>query len=276
MRSIRWYPLVLSVSKGDDRCGSTSSLRAVARNRSNYSAWHTTRALLVATAACAAAPVLAQPAPPQQPTVTVTASATATIANDRLQAWLRAEAENASAAAAASQVNATIGRALAEAKVHASIKVATAGYSTQQVSDKVRAQRWRVVQTISVEGGDFASAAALISRLQDEQGLLLSGMGFSLAEKTRRDAEDSVTQQAIKAWQARAQQAAQGLGFASWRPGRVAVQTNEPGRVLPMMRAQAMSGPPGGTPVAMESGTTEVTVTVSGEALLEQSRTPTR
>ena len=190
MRSIRWYPLVLSVSKGDDRCGSTSSLRAVARNRSNYSAWHTTRALLVATAACAAAPVLAQPAPPQQPTVTVTASATATIANDRLQAWLRAEAENASAAAAASQVNATIGRALAEAKVHASIKVATAGYSTQQVSDKVRAQRWRVVQTISVEGGDFASAAALISRLQDEQGLLLSGMGFSLAEKTRRDAEE--------------------------------------------------------------------------------------
>jgi len=29
-------------------------------------------------------------------------------------------------------------------------------------------------------------------------------------------------------------------------------------------------------PVAMESGTTEVTVTVSGEALLEQSRTPPR
>ena len=224
-----------------------------------------TRALLVAMAACAAAPVMAQLTPPQQPAVTVTASATATIANDRLQAWLRAEAENASAGTAASQVNATIGKALAEAKAHPSIKVATAGYSTPQISDKVRAQRWRVVQTISLESSDFASAAALISRLQDEQGLLLSGMSFSLADKTRRDAEDSVTQQA-----------AQGLGFASWRPGHVTVQTSEPGRVLPMMRAQALSGPSGGTPVAMESGTTEVTVTVSGETLLEQSRTPTR
>src|SRR3989441_2696264 len=140
------------------------------------------RALLVAMAACAAAPVLAHPTPPQQPAVTVTASATATIANDRLQAWLRAEAENASAGTAASQVNATIAKALAEAKGYPSIKVATAGYSTQQVSDKVKAQRWRVVQTISVDGGDFTSAAALISRLQDDHGLLLSGMGFSLAE----------------------------------------------------------------------------------------------
>src|SRR5439155_369614 len=174
MRSTCFYPFVLSLSKDDDRCGSTKpvlslpkgSPRTVTSNRSNYSAWRITRALLVATVACAAAPVLAQPAPPPQPTVTVTASATATIANDRLQAWLRAEAENASAGAAASQVNATIGKALAEAKTHPSIKVATAGYSTQQISDKVRAQRWRVVQTISLEGSDFASAAALISRLQ--------------------------------------------------------------------------------------------------------------
>ncbi|HEX5864570.1 MAG TPA: SIMPL domain-containing protein [Casimicrobiaceae bacterium] len=231
---------------------------------------------LFATALCAAATALGQTPPPQQPTVTVTATATATVINDRLQAWLRAEAENASASAAASQVNAAIAKALAEAKGHPSIKVATAGYSTQQVSDKVKAQRWRVVQTISIDGSDFTAAAALISRLQDDQGLLLSGMGFSLAEKTRRDAEDSVTQQALKSWQTRAQQAAQGLGFASWRPGHVVVQTSDGGRVFPMARAQAMASSTGGAPVAMEGGTTDVTVTVSGEAVLEQSRPPTR
>ena len=227
-----------------------------------------TGALLVVTA-CTAATVLAQTPSPPQPTVTVTASATATVINDRLQAWLRAEAENASASAAASQVNTTIARALADAKGYPSIKVATAGYSTQQVSDKVKAQRWRVVQTISLEASDFTSAAALISRLQDDHGLLLSGMGFSLAEKTRRDAEDSVTQQALKAWQTRAQQAAQGLGFAKWRPGHVTVQTSEPGRVFPIARAQAMASSAGSAPVAMEGGTTDVTVTVSGEAVLQ-------
>lgn len=250
--------------------------RSYPSNRCIRSAYLGTRALLVATAACAAATVLAQTPSPPPPTVTVTASATATVINDRLQAWLRAEAENASASAAASQVNATIAKALADAKGHPSVKVATAGYSTQQVSDKVKAQRWRVVQTISLDAGDFTSAAALISRLQDEHGLLLSGMGFSLAEKTRRDAEDSVTQQALKAWQTRAQQAAQGLGFATWRAGHVTVQTSEPGRIFPMARAQAMSGSAGGAPVAMEGGTTDVTVTVSGEAVLEQARPPTR
>ena len=226
-------------------------------------------ALLVASAAWSAASALAQTLPPQQPAVTVTASATATITNDRLLAWMRSEAENASAAAAASQVNATIAKALAEAKGYPSIKVATAGYSTQQVSDKARAQRWRVVQTISLEASDFSAAAALISKLQDEHGLLLSGMGFSLSEKTRRDAEDGVTQQAIKMWQARAQQAASGLGFAKWRPGHVVVQTSDVGRVLPMARAQAMSGPMSAAPVTMESGTSEVTVTVSGDAVAQ-------
>jgi predicted secreted protein len=186
-----------------------------------------------------------------------------------MQAWMRFEAENPNPAAAASQVNATIAKALAEAKAYPSIKVATAGYSTQQVSDKVRAQRWRVVQTISVESTDFSAGAALISRLQDEHGMLLSGMSFSLSEKTRRDAEDSVTQQAVKGWQARAQHAAQGLGFAKWRPGHIVVQASDVGRVLPMMRAQSMTGPTSAAPVAMESGTTEVTVTVSGEAVAQ-------
>ncbi len=224
---------------------------------------------LVAVSLCATVSAIAQVPAPAPPTVTVTASATATVNNDRLQAWLHADAENASASAAASQVNATIAKALATAKEFPSIKVATAGYSTQQVSDKVKATRWRVMQTLALEAADFTAAAALISRLQDDNGLLLSGMGFSLAENTRRKAEDSVTQQAIKTWQMRAQQAAQGLGFSAWKPGHVTVQTADGGRVYPMARAMATANSAGGAPVAMEAGTTDVTVTVSGEAVLQ-------
>ena len=222
---------------------------------------------VVAAAVGVTLSAIAQVPAPSPPTVTVSASATATVTNDRLQAWMRAEAENASATAAANQVNATTAKALATAKDFPSVKVATAGYSTQQVSDKVKAQRWRVTQTITLDSGDFAAAATLISRLQDEHGLLLSGMSFSLADKTRRDAEDSVTQQAIKLWQMRARQAAQGLGFGAWKPGHVAVQTGD-GRVYPMVRALT-AGPASGVPVAVEGGTTDVTVTVSGEAVLQ-------
>lgn len=216
------------------------------------------------------------PALPPQPIVTVTAAATATVANDRLQAWLRAEAENPSPAAAASQVNAVIAKALATARTYPAIKAATTGYSTQQIVEKGKPSRWRVTQTVSLDAADFTAAATLITRLQDEDGLLLSSMGFSLGDKTRRDAEDGVTRQAIRSWQSRADQAAQALGSATWRAGHVTVQTSDGGRVYPtMMRAQATAGlvP---APVALEAGTTDVTVTVSGEAILEPVAMPMR
>jgi len=213
---------------------------------------------------------------PPPSAVAVTAQVTVTVQYDRLQAWQRAEAENADPAAAASQVNGTIAKALASAKAYPAVKVATAGYSTQQISDKQKPNRWRVVQTLSLDSSDFTAAATLISRLQDEGGLLLSGMGFSLNDKTRRDAEDSVTHQAIKSWQARAQQAATGLGFLGWRPGHISVETGDAGRGYPVMRAQTMASSAGTAPVALEAGTTDVSVTVSGDAVVDTTAVPTR
>jgi predicted secreted protein len=208
---------------------------------------------------------------PEQPVVALSASASMSVPNDRLQAWLRAEAESPSPATAAAQVNTRIAKALAEAKQYPAVKTATAGYSTQQIAETGKAARWRVTQTVSMDSRDFTAAATLISKLQDEGGLLLSGMGFSLAESSRRSAEDTLTQQAVKSWQARAQQASQALGFAGWRTGRVTVQTGDASRPYPVMRAQ-VAGSVGAAPVALEAGTTEVSVTVSGDALLEQAR----
>ncbi len=208
------------------------------------------------------------PMPPSQPTVTVSASASASVATDRLQAWLRAEADSADPAAAASQVNAAMAKALARVKAVASVKAQTSGYSTQQISEK-KPSRWRVAQTLVLEGADFAAMAALITRLQDEDGLLVSGMAFSLSAEARRRAEETLTQEAIRGWQERAQRAAQGLGFGGWRPGHVTVQTGEPPRAFPMMRAQVSAS--GAAPVTLEPGTAEVSVTVSGDAILEGS-----
>jgi predicted secreted protein len=225
---------------------------------------------VLALAALTSSLSLAQAPQDNSPSVNVSASATATVTNDRLQAWLHTEADNVSPAAAAAQVNAASARAIADAKAFPGVKVATIGYSTQQIAEKGKPTRWRVSQTISVDATDFTAAATLLSKLQDENGLLLSNMSFSIADKTRRDAEDSVTQQAIKAWQARADQAAKGLGFAAWRVGHVSVQTSG-GQAFPLMRAQAvsMSAAP---PVAIEAGTTDVTVNVSGDAVLDRAR----
>ena len=202
----------------------------------------------------------------------MSASASTSVANDRVQAWLRAEADQVDAAAAANQVNAAIARGLARAKGAPGVVVATSGYSTQQISEKGRPTRWRVTQMITVSGSDFAAIAALLTRLQDQDGLLLSGMGFSLSPAAREQAERTLIQQAIRAWQTRAQVASAALGFENWHAGHVTVQTTEPGRSVPMMRAAAMSAD--AAPVNVEGGLTEVTVTVTGDAVLDSARPP--
>lgn len=214
----------------------------------------------------------ADAAPPPLPIVTVSAAATASVANDRMFAWLRAEADHADPAKAAADVNARIGKALARIKATAGVDVKTSGYSSYQIAEKNQPPRWRVAQSITVEGADFASIAALLTRLQADDGLVLSGMNFDVSREARRKVEDALTDEAIKSWQTRARNAARALGYDAWRTGRITVSTSEPMRPQPMMRmaATAMAAPP--PPVNVEGGNTEVGVTVSGEAVLEAAR----
>ena len=231
-------------------------------------------AATLALAVSAAAPLsaLAQSnVPVTQPVISVTASTTAPLANDRMLAWLRIEVDNADPVAAANEVNTKMGKALARAKAVKCVDATTTSYTSYQVSERNQPSKWRVSQTLSLEGSDFGALSALVTKIQGEDGLVLSGMSFSVSTAARRAAEDALTQQAIKAWQARAQAAAQGFGAASWRPGHVTVQAGDTMvRPQPMMRAAA--GTMASAPVAAEAGTSDITVTVSGEAILEPAR----
>ena len=225
--------------------------------------------LLLASNAARAAAETAVILPPT-PAVAVTGAATTSVQNDRMQATVRVEAENASAAQAASDVNARMAKALARAKGVAGVEAKSAGYSTWQTWEKAKPSKWKVVQSLQLTSTDFAALATLVSRLQDEDGMLISGMAFSVSPEARRKAEDTLTREAIRSWQQRAATAADALGYGSWRTGRVTVSTGDfvaAPREPMMMRAQA--APAGGAPVAVEGGVTELTVTVTGDAWLE-------
>ena len=226
--------------------------------------------VLFGTNASAQVQTLIEAAPTTQPIITITASATSNVANDRMLAFLRAEAENADAAQAASDVNARMARALSRARSVTGVDVSTAGYSSWQITEPNRPVRWRVSQTLVLEGGDFAALSALVSKLQGTDGLLLSGLNFTVSPATRRAAEDALTQQAIRNWRERAQSAASGFGSSAWRAGRITIQTNDYGRPQPVMRAAGMAT--SAAPVAVEGGMSDVTVTVSGEAILDTQR----
>jgi len=232
---------------------------------------------LVIACSTAAQPVVVAPPAPQivtdaptpQPIVTVSASASAKVANDRMHAVLRAEADNADAGKAANDVNLRIGKAMAAARAVGGVDASSAGYSTWQVSEPNHPPHWRVVQSIALDGAEFATIAALVTRLQ-ASGLLLSGLDFSVSRDARRAAENRLTGEAIRAWQARAQAAAQGFGAGSYRAGRVSIQTSEGGGPRPMFRAAAAAAGP--APISVEGGESEVTVSVSGEAILDTVR----
>ena len=215
---------------------------------------------------------LPSPLPPQ-PVVTVTASASSQLANDRMTAFLRVEVDNPDAVAAGNEVNTRMGKALARAKAVRGVEAATTAYSSYQYSDRNQPLRWRVAQTLSLESSEFTALSALVSRIQSEDGLVLSGMSFSVSPTARRAAEDALTQQAIKAWQARAETAARGFGSSAWRAGYVTIQAGDVPRPVPMLRQAAGAQAAAAAPVATEGGTTDITVTVSGEAILEPART---
>jgi predicted secreted protein len=212
-------------------------------------------------------------ATPAQPIVTITASATSNVANDRMHAFLRAEMDNADAVQAASDVNARMGRALARARAVAGVEASTAGYSSYQITEPNRPPRWRVTQTLVLESSDFAALSGLVSKLQGTDGLVLAGLNFTVSAATRRAAEDALTQQAIRSWRERAQSAAQGFGASGWRTGRVSIQANDYARPQPMFRSPGVAAA-SAAPVAVEGGMSDVTVTVSGEAILDTPRTP--
>ena len=231
-------------------------------------------AMLAVAAQVAAQPVPPAGMPPRPPAVTLSASATASVPNDRMLAWMRAEADNADAATAAGVVNSRMAKALALARGTKGIEASTSGYSSHQITDKNQPPRWRVAQTLKLEGGDFTALSALITKLQAEGGMVVDGTQFSVSDTSRKKAEDGLTQQAIKSWQARATEAARGFGFDGWRVGSVAIQTGESFRPQPVMRAMAFEAK--SAPVAVEAGNADITVTVSGEALLDAPRSTAR
>ncbi|MEO6929281.1 MAG: SIMPL domain-containing protein [Casimicrobiaceae bacterium] len=222
---------------------------------------------------CATLPAFAQSASTAErvPSVNVSASASVTLPNDRMHAWLRTEAESVNAAAAAGEVNGRMGRVLNKLKALPAIDVASSGYSSDAIVDKGKPTRWRVSQSVTLGSADFAVLASAIGSLQDD-GMLLSGLGFSLSATARKEAEDRVTQQAIHAWQQRAANAAQALGYGAWRVGTVNVQTSDGARPYMAMRSDMKTMAVAAAPVAADAGTTDVSVSVSGEALLSAPR----
>ena len=87
----------------------------------------------------------------------------------------------------------------------------------------------------------------------------------SLSPEAQRAAEQKLVSQAIDSFRKQAQSAAQGFGYSNFTIREVNVgRSGAQPRPVMMMQSRAMSADAKMAPIAMEAGTTTVTVDVSG------------
>jgi predicted secreted protein len=124
---------------------------------------------------------------------------------------------------------------------------------------------WQGNAELLLEGRDFTRIANTAGKIQT---LTISDMAFSLSRETQQKLESDVQALAIERFKRRAAEVAKGFGFGGFQLREINVSSADEGGNMPVRsRAMAMeskSFSAASREVAMEPGTSRVTVTVSG------------
>ena len=206
----------------------------------------------------------AQPAPSAAETVlTLSETAEVTRAPDEVRATLRAEARGANAAAVQTQVNGVMTRALERARAVEGVQAATGGYWTARNEEN---RNWTASQSLTLRGRDPAPLLELAGALQG-QGMLMSGLDWSLSRPQEMTAREEAGRMAVEALQRRAEAVAAQLGLRVANLRRLEIDapnTPAPRFRVAAMAARAEAAPP---PVSAPEPVT-VTATASAEFVL--------
>jgi predicted secreted protein len=194
------------------------------------------------------------------------ASASAEVANDTLVAELYALQEGQDPTELTNEVNDAVAWALEVATKSKAIKVQTLGYQTQPIYQNQRLTGWRVRQSLRLESREPEQLAKLLGALQER--LRLQSVSYAISPARQREAEDALMIEALAAFRARAELVRGELGAAAYRLVQLSVDGGMP---APMPRAaMAMEMRAAAAPPALEPGTRDVNVTVSGIIELER------
>jgi predicted secreted protein len=194
------------------------------------------------------------------------AQSSMTVGNDHMEALLSVFNEGNDTAKLAEQINSTMSWALKAAKQYPKVSVSSGQYQTFPVFGKDTLKRWRATQEVSLESADTDALVQLLGALQ--QRLQVNSIRFTVSPLLRTTAEDQLIDQALTAFQARAERVRKNLGAKSYRI--VDINVGSSGGTIqpyPMMRAQAAESAV--TAPAVESGTSQLSVNAEGTIELQ-------
>ncbi|MGD9356234.1 MAG: SIMPL domain-containing protein [Chromatiales bacterium] len=208
--------------------------------------------------------------------VSISAEASAEVENDTLFAELYIEHQAKTAAGAAEVVNAAIEWGLGQAQSVKGIKVRTLEYNTTPVYSKARKagevytpqiMEWRVSQAMRVESTDADALSELITGLQEK--LAIRQIGYEVSEALREATESVLIDEAIRAYQQRAQQVAKAFGHDDFRLVKVNINSGGMRPPVPYQaRSMAMEAA-AAAPVAIDAGTSTLKINVNGTIELQ-------
>ncbi|KND54365.1 putative exported protein [Candidatus Paraburkholderia kirkii] len=203
----------------------------------------------------------------QQPSgvLSLSAQASAQVPQDVVNITLFYEQEAADPSSLTNTLNQRAEAALREAKGVDGVTAKSDSFTVYPSTDRDgKISAWRGRTEVVLESHDFAAASKLAGKMS--ASMQVGSVAFSLSPDAQRAAEQKLVAQAIDSFRKQAQTAAQAFGYSNFtirevNVGRGSVQP----RPVMMMQSRAMSADAKmAAPIAMEAGTTIVTVDVSG------------
>lgn len=226
--------------------------------------------MAVAVMALHAGPALS--AEPRQGVLNFTSSATQEFEHDQMTVVLQVVREGAQAAEVQASLRQALETGLLEARKAVrpagALEVRTGMFSVSpRYGSNGRVSGWQGTAQMVVEGTDLPAVAQLVTRLQP---MSIADVRHGLSRDLRQRKQSAVAAQAIASWRSKAAELAGAFGQPRFTLGEVTVSSDEGMLVQPMMMARAAQADVAAAPpLPVEPGRGQITVTVSGNVLLQ-------
>ena len=229
-------------------------------------------AVLLAGAAIAQS-AFAQSVVQAQPSgvLSLSAQASADVPQDVVDITLFYEQEAQDPASLTTVLNQRADAALRQAKGVDNVTAHSGSFTVFPSTDRDgRISAWRGRTEVVLESKDFAAASKLAGKMSDS--MQVGSVTFSLSPEAQRTAEQKLSTQAIASFKQQAQSSAQAFGYSGYAIREVNIGRNGSSpRPVMMMAARNMSADAKmSAPMALEGGTSTVTVNVSGSVQMNR------
>ena len=203
--------------------------------------------------------------------LSLAAQASADVPQDVVDITLFYEQEAQDPASLTSVLNQRADAALRQAKGVDNVTAHSGSFTVYPSTDRDgRISAWRGRTEVVLESKDFAAASKLAGKMSDS--MQVGSVTFSLSPEAQRAAEQKLSTQAIASFKQQAQSSAQAFGYSGYAIREVNIGHNgsSPRPVMMMAAPNMGADAKMSAPMALEGGTSTVTVNVSGSVQMNR------